>query len=63
MTTVQEAGKRGGFARAAKVSANRLSEIGRKGAAARWAKRQAEINKANALAAMKLNEKAEGIRE
>jgi len=35
-----ELGRRGGLARAKKASLRKLSEIGRKGAAARWRKKK-----------------------
>ena len=37
----RKGGKKGGKARAANLTAEQLSEIGRKGAAKRWAKRNA----------------------
>jgi hypothetical protein len=38
--TTEEAGRKGGKARAAKLSAKRRQEIARKAAQARWAKRK-----------------------
>lgn len=62
--TVSEAGKRGAQMRNRNLSADRKREIAAKAskAAAKKRTRQAEINKANALAALRLNERAEGVK-